>query len=658
MLETRLAQPPGAGTARAPSPYRPDVDGLRAVAVLPVLLFHAGLSVFSGGYVGVDIFFVISGFVITNKIMGDLALGRFSLSDFYVRRIRRIFPALVAMILLSFALAWVILLPHEMEDFSRSALYVVGYLSNFYFWKNSGYFEIAAQTRPLLHTWSLSVEEQFYIFIPVMLALSYRYLRRYIPYLFMLAGFASFTLSVLATSVAPTANFFLLPTRAWEFFMGALLVLAPLPPIRGRILREAVAALGAALILYAVFFYTEATAFPGRAALTPVLGAAILIYAGTGQQTVVTRILTWPPMIWTGLISYSLYLFHWPVVVFARFALLRDVEGWEIGGVIVASFVLAYLSWRFVEQPFRTSGPDRSWKPAFGAALLCTAGIAAIGVAGMTTDGFRSRFGDTRIETAAQRGESQWMFRRCFLDNQAPSEWSGKDCVRTAGAARNALLWGDSFAAHYVPGLIRNAALLDHNIVQYTFAGCPPILSYVSYARPQCRAFNANVFKVIKDYRIEAVVIGTRWDQLRQRGLGGLPETIKRLTEAGVKVYVIGQSPMFDFNADILAFRKAGLAADGSSSWRLAFPRDDNDAIRAEAGTATFIDPLDRFCEGDTCIYNDRGKLLFFDYGHFSDAGSDLAVRSYFPFYEGEARAVSSARTRSAPTPPTAPKEG
>jgi peptidoglycan/LPS O-acetylase OafA/YrhL len=626
--------------------YRADVDGLRALAVLPVLLFHGGFSWLSGGYVGVDIFFVISGFVIASKLVEELEAGRFSIAAFYVRRIRRIIPALTATILFSYFAAMFLFLPDAMQDFSRSVEATAAFVSNLYFWKSSGYFETAALDRPLLHTWSLAIEEQFYLFIPIALYLAYRYTRRYawLPFLLLAAG--SLALSVFVTDKAPTANFFLLPTRAWELLMGVLLVLLPLKPLSGKFANEALAVVGLSLILYAITTFTDATPFPGLSALLPTLGAAVLIQLGRYHTSLVGKALSWRPMVGIGLISYSLYLVHWPIIVFARYVLLRNLEGFEIAAMVGASICLAYLSWRFIETPLRRprSG-DRSRRPLpiFAITASVLVGTIALGAIGASTRGFAARFPDYRPKPANVVAEDTWLSGRCFLENQDASAWAGDICVRTTGKERNALLWGDSFAAHYLPGLMKNADGLTRNIVQYTFAGCPPILSYASYARPGCQGFNAKVFDVIDKYRIDTVVMSARWDELRQRGVAGLKETVERLRAKGLAVYVLGQSPMFGFDVAVLDYRGAGARPDGNSSWLAALDPEENAHLRSQSGAGNFVDPLPAFCAGRACTYRSGTGLLFSDYGHYSDLGSDYAVRAYFPLYRAGAAAATAA---------------
>lgn len=616
--------------------YRPDVDGLRAIAVLSVLLFHGGVAVLSGGYVGVDVFFVISGFVIATKLVEEIGEGKFSIANFYVRRIRRILPALVAVILLCCAAALVFFLPDALYDFSRSVVATAVFLSNMFFWKNSGYFETGALDRPLLHTWSLAIEEQFYIVIPIALFLFMVYARRWTFALFALAAAASLGLSIFVTDKAPTANFFVLPTRAWELLLGVLVALAPWAPTSNRILRELIAAAGLVLIGFAVLTYTSATPFPGLAAFVPTFGTAALIYLGKeGEPSFVAKALGLRPVVAVGLISYSLYLVHWPIIVFARYALLRDLAGWEIVAAVAASFVLAYLSYRYVETPFRRPRRPVSRRRLFAGTAVLLASLCALGLFGTWTGGARFLHpGFAQPAVAAAKGPDLWMTQRCFLENQDASAWAGDACVRTHGAAHNALLWGDSFAAQYIPGLIANQDRLSHNIVEYTFAGCPPILSYRSYARPGCADFNARIFDVAARFHVDTVVLSARWDEMRERGLEGLSDTIAQLRAKGLTVYVIGQSPMFAFDVKVLDYRGAGKNTSGDGAWYLSFTRAQSDALRTASKDAHFVDPLPTFCHGDTCLYETAAGLLFADYGHFSESGSDLAVRSYFPLYQ------------------------
>jgi peptidoglycan/LPS O-acetylase OafA/YrhL len=622
--------------------YRPDIDGLRALAVLAVLGFHAGLTQFGGGFVGVDVFFVISGFVITAKIRAEVEAGHFSVAGFYERRIRRILPMLAAT-LLGTALAAPLLLPPEArDDLARSLAACAGFVSNLYFWKTSGYFDVAAQTRPLLHTWSLSVEEQFYLVIPLLLPVLLRRSAALAAGIVLLAALASFGLGLWLTPRAPTTSFYLLPTRAWELLIGSLPAFVGPGSIPTRALREGLAAAGLALILVPVLAYDEATPFPGLGAVPPCLGAALIILAGISGPSRVGSLLAARPYVAIGLASYALYMVHWPVIVFTRYALLRDPTGLETVAMLAACGALAYAGRRWIETPFRH--PARALPRAVlfrrtGAAL---AGCVALGLAaGPLSRGFADRAIAPAGTPLAGLEREGWGGGHCFLENQDPSAWAGEGCRLATGTGRTALLWGDSFAAHYMPGLVRNAGALSHDILQYTAAGCPPLLDIRSRARPTCAAFNAQVFAVIRQYGVSAVVLAARWDLVPPHALATLPETLSRLAAAGVSVSLIGPSPLFAFDVPLLGARGAGARADGSAAWFARTGQRDAETLRALAPGAGFADPSAFFCNGPLCRYRAEGTDLFVDYGHLSRAGSDRAVRAYFPLLQPRRAALA-----------------
>ncbi|MGH6958825.1 MAG: acyltransferase family protein, partial [Caulobacteraceae bacterium] len=598
--------------------YRPDIDGLRAVAVLAVVLYHAGLRVTSGGFVGVDVFFVISGYVISKSLLGDIDGGRFSISGFYERRVRRIFPALFATMIASWVAAMALLLPSYLVDYSRSLAAAAAFASNFYFWKSSGYFANGATLRPLLHTWSLSVEEQFYIFAPLTLFLVARYFRKRWVLVLAPVALASLALSIVATRIGPTANFFLLPTRAWELILGALLALGDPPSLKASWAREVLAALGLALIAYAIFAYSPATPFPGLAALPPCLGAAMLIYVGASGGSLATRFLALPPMVAVGLISYSLYLVHWPIVSFLTYWQLRAPGPDEAPAILAVSLALAALSWRFVEQPFRNRSlfhPSR--RALLGAGLATMAFAAGLGLLGVATGGFPGRFAHyVDKPTEAPPGWND----PCFLgDNPDPSKWSAAACTLTPGPGPTALLWGDSYANHYAAGIKALAAHVPYRLIEYTAAGCPPVLSYSAVGRPGCALFNHKALRIVRDQHVKIVVLSARWVDLQRRGLGELTSTLDALKRLGVTTYVIGQSPIFTTDVHVIAFRRH---AGANAAWPISFDPELNRRLAAMAGPGRFVDPLAHLCHGLECPYRVGGQFLFNDDGHFSVAGS------------------------------------
>lgn len=333
--------------------YRQEIDGLRALAVIPVILYHAGLDVFSGGFVGVDIFFVISGYLITSIILAEMESGVFTLSGFYERRMRRILPALFFVLLVSLPFAWFWLLPHEIKDFGRSIMAVALFSSNILFWKESGYFATDAEFIPLLHTWSLGVEEQFYVIFPLLIMLFWFAGKRNLVILFALVALSGLALAEWGWRHFPEANFYLIPSRAWELMLGALtafyLLYKPVPT--GRVNQWA-SLLGMLLILGAIFGLDKTLPFPGLYALLPTLGSVLIIlFAHSG--TVVHRLLSFPLWVGIGLISYSAYLWHFPVFVFTRIRFTEEPGYWLIAGLLALIFGLAYMSWRFIEAPLR-----------------------------------------------------------------------------------------------------------------------------------------------------------------------------------------------------------------------------------------------------------------------------------------------------------------
>lgn len=331
--------------------YRAEVDGLRALAVVPVILFHAGIEHFSGGFVGVDIFFVISGYLITTILIDDLNNNRFSIVDFYERRARRILPALYFVMLSCIPFAWMWMIPSQLVEFSNSLVAVSLFVSNFLFWKESGYFESAAEEKPLLHTWSLAVEEQCYILFPIFLLLAWRYGRERVFWMIVLPAVLSLVLGEYGARKFQAANFYLTPTRAWELFSGS--IAAFIVQRRGVRKNNVLSVIGLAAIIFSIFAYDESTPFPSVYTLVPVVGVVFLILFAD-KSTLPAKILSNSLFVGIGLISYSAYLWHQPLFAFAR---IRSVETPSSNLMLllsVMSIVLAFFSWKYIEQPFRS----------------------------------------------------------------------------------------------------------------------------------------------------------------------------------------------------------------------------------------------------------------------------------------------------------------
>lgn len=620
--------------------YRADIDGLRALAILPVLLFHLGVPGLPGGFVGVDIFFVISGFVITRGLWADLDTGRFSLGSFYERRVRRLLPALGATLAVTTLAAWLILLPPSLIHYSQSLAASAVSAANLFLWVGSSYFAPDARQIPLMHLWSLAVEEQFYLLLPLLLAAGHRRFRRACGPALLAVALISFALNLALLPIAPSATFFLLPTRLWELLAGALLALYPVRAGPGW-WRHAAAAAGVALIALPVLYYNELTPFPGIAALPPVLGAAALILAGSFQgdshrATPITRLLAYPLLVFVGRISYPLYLVHWPIIVLIREVTMREPSGATIAAMIAASVALAWAIQRWVEQPLRHAKADR--RTVLRVATILLLMTALVGVLGVATRGAPGRL--ALPATQSLLTDAHWGKGQCFFEGGAdPLVWREVPCTRVRAAGPKVLLWGDSFAAHYVPGLEANAGNVAATIVQYTAAACTPLLD-TSGMTPTCRAFNAHLLDVVRQGRFTHVIIAARWQNWQARGFDALPATIAALREAGASVTVIGQSPLFAADVQTIAYRTDATGPDAdrrTASWPIAVNRGINQALRRAASRAHFVDPIAILCGGDSCPYKAGPSFLFADDGHFSAVGSSRAVPLLFPFIRDRA---------------------
>lgn len=612
--------------------YRPDIDGLRAVSVLAVIFYHLGFSFIAGGYLGVDVFFVISGYVITLSVMSMLESDQFSILEFYNRRIKRIFPALAFMLLLTWIGAYFILLPDSFVDYSKSLASASAFASNIYFWQSINYFNAASDMKPLLHTWSLSVEEQYYIFMPVFLVIMYRFFNsKFLPVLAVLI-LLSFVLSCIALTKAPTANFYLLPTRAWELLLGAFVAFIPRKQFLKPFVLKLLGLVGAILIVVSILFYNHNLAFPAYGALAPCLGAAIIIWVGSqhnlGAKRGVNRLLGAKPLVFIGLISFSLYLIHWPLIVFFKYYRLDVLTTIDVTIILVLTLTLSLFSWQFIEKPFRYSkNITRSGMIAGGA--LCFLFIGTIGLYGVYSKGFEQRFPDYVVETKFTEKSSR--IGNCFfLNAKNYTKWNADTC-KVAGASghnkNKVLLWGDSFANHYIPGFIEYKDGLLFDLYQYTSAGCPPMLSFTSMALPKCSDFNMQAIEVIKKIDIDFVIISAKWTDYNNRGLSGIQSTLNVLDELGISYLVIGQSPQYIIDVNVLSYLKSGGEEEGR--WPIVFDRAINDELSSYVKENHFIDPMSLLCIDEQCLYKSNDRLLHSDYGHLSRFGSIFIIQSF-----------------------------
>jgi peptidoglycan/LPS O-acetylase OafA/YrhL len=609
--------------------YRPDIDGLRTVAILPVLLFHAGVPGLLGGFVGVDVFFVISGFLITAIIAREVDEGRFSILRFYERRIRRILPALaVVMAFVLVGAAW-LFLPSDFVAVPRSIVAALLFVSNLLFWSEASYFGASAHLKPMLHSWSLAVEEQFYIFFPLLLMLVRRWSVRRRKLLLLAIFIVSLALSIVLVPRKPDFSFYMLPTRAWELMAGALLAVQAVPAVRQRFAREVVAVLGLVAILAAVVLYDETTPFPGLAALPPVLGAAALIHCAPG--TLVGRLLGLRPVVFIGLISYSLYLWHWPIIVFAEYSTGSVLQGWATVAVVAASLVMATLSWRFVERPFRSS--ERMPAPRLfrlagvtGAAVVAICGVAMLG------HGWPGRFPPAVLALDAGRDDISPRRKDCHWD-----EGEGPDnhppCVLGAATAPDTALWGDSHGVELAYALGELAAAQGKSVAQLTSSSCPPVQGIEVPGRAGCAAVNRKALAwLAAQPGIRTVVLAGYWanDAIATdpRVPGGLVQTVDALRKAGKRIVLVGAVPP---NPAPVRIRLARLALRGRLAEAHGIDRATLNAkiaylaptlARLEKQGVTVIDPAATMCDATGCAIQQDGKSLYFDAHHLSLTGA------------------------------------
>jgi peptidoglycan/LPS O-acetylase OafA/YrhL len=510
------AEPGRDAMADAPAHgFRADIEGLRALAIIPVVLFHVGLGGFTGGFVGVDVFFVISGFLITASLDNDIRRGVYSIANFYVRRIRRIFPAYVALICVVSLCAVALQLPADLKDYGTSMAATAVYVSNITFWQGSGdYFGVKSEFQPLLHTWSLAVEEQFYIVFPVLLALVARFgSRAWTLAAVGLCFVASLALGIYMTQTAPVASFFLLPSRAWELLAGSLLALGVAGAPRRAAVAEVAGACGLVLIVAPILLYSAATPFPGLAAVPPVLGAALILYAGMGERrTLVGRMLSHPGLRFFGLISYSLYLWHWPIIVFLRYVFL-DLDLPLKLAVLPLSVAAATLSWRFVERPFRRPSTAATPRRLFLVTTAITCGIAATGLA-FARDGLPWR-ASPQILRMADKATYQGPARTCgnaFRQRRTLPTL----CVRGApGAVPDLLVIGDSHADAFAQAVFDAAAQAGRAGYQISDTGYRLLPGYEKIGEEaKYRYLNQLALRLLDSHpEVRTIVVPMYWHQ-------------------------------------------------------------------------------------------------------------------------------------------------
>lgn len=630
--------------------YRPEVDGLRAIAVLIVVFYHAGLGC-SGGFIGVDVFFVISGYLITSLILKDAQRGTFTLSNFWQRRIRRIMPAAVVLVLFTLVVGWFILLPDDFVGLGNSALSQTFFAANIYFWRTLDYFAVAADEKPLLHTWSLAVEEQFYVFFPVLLLVLFRFrpLRTKASLLsIFLAGTAvSFALSVWSLVDAPLASFYLLPSRAWELLVGSVLALVPRPgELGGKAwCLDAVAWGGLAAILVPSWLYTSETPFPGVAALPPVLGTAAIVWATNAggpdrPSGSAARLLAAKPVVFIGLISYSLYLWHWPLLAFARYVNITEPAFWVRVGLVVASLVLATLSWRFVETPFRHHGVAKRPVFVFSFAAVCLFLLTALSATVVLNSGFPQRVAPGILEVVNVR------LQRPEMEEIGIAKVKSGDVLEMGGpknAPPQVLLWGDSHAWAVSPAVAKFCRENNIRGQAIYYPATPPLVNYVSRSNQgldhRSPAWVEEVANYVSKNGIKHVIVAGYWSKQEKNSPAGVLEeavraTVQRLSDAGAHVYFFLQVPTHGASVpDALA--RSLFFGYSSDAWRateadyaqvnqrvLSALRD----LPSEQVTIVNPGPAFRDPQASGLLVRTGDQPLYYDSHHLSPLGAETVV--------------------------------
>ena len=629
--------------------YRADIDGLRAIAVAAVVIHHAFPHLLPGGFVGVDIFFVISGYLISTIILQGLERGRFSFAGFYVRRVKRIFPALLLVLATTMVMGWFRLIPTDYEELGKHLLGGATFVSNFVLWQEAGYFDTESYSKPLLHLWSLAIEEQFYLLWPLALYLLHRWrlsAMRSIAVILVL----SFGVNLALVWEHPTAAFFNPAARVWELMLGALLAAVHLHPAGWRALlghtasngnpppaltAPVMAGSGALLLVLGFALINPERAFPGAWALLPTLGTVLLIAAG--PQTRLNRLLLANrPMVWVGLISYPLYLWHWPLLTFAHLR-AGETPAWTIQLAWVAlSVLLSWLTFRLIEKPVRFGPLNRR---AITAAL-CTAmvGVAAAGTTIQQREGFDERYPPSVRELMTKGGKKAviqgWRRNDCMLDFKTPASAYKDFCIEKKRPL--IFLWGDSHAGSLYPGFkaLQDSGRYDFGIGERSGSICPPVLGIEP--RPLCKGLNDNAIEAIRRSKPDVVVLYAWWHHPRY-DLTNLEATVAELKAAGVpRIIMLGAVPYWQGPLPRIlldAWKKGPVTQPPPLRLKAQLDPKLEDITkqmreRAEAMGIEFVSGLDYFCNRNGCLTRmsqEAIEPLSYDYGHLAPD----AVRYY-----------------------------
>jgi peptidoglycan/LPS O-acetylase OafA/YrhL len=636
------------------STYRPDIDGLRAAAVTAVILFHAEIPGFSGGFVGVDVFYVISGYLITQLLTGSSEQPlRSRLAQFYVRRARRILPALLVTSLIVTMAAIAILLPWDLARFGRylAATAVLG--TNIAAWSDKiGYFQSKLAHVPITHFWSVAIEEQFYLIYPITLTLICKCFLRHRRSVLAVLAVLSFGVCLWGSYHAPAANYYLAPSRAWELLLGGILALSGTRSPRWKLADELLAASSAIALGIAVYRYGPTTRYPGWYAIVPCAASAILIYTGRRGSTCVGNFLSLRPLVFTGLISYSLYLWHFPLLVLFGYYNIRKIDALGIGMLLGLVYIVAVVSWKWVEAPIRTRAVMKSDRSFLWTALIANIVILGAGVVLWRTGGLPGRY---PAEVRARGGE--WLFDSEILTRCANTALAkiaaGELC--SFGPQDNdsprALVWGDSHAMALLPAYQQLA--ISHHLRLY-FAirsSCRPLLDPTTgatddAARAGCAQFNAAVAQAVLRLHPDLLILNAHWVGTDADFSRGLRETLRATAAHDRAVCVVLDVPTFKYDVPTAlgVARQRGISEDFLELPRAEALRQYGGAesdvrVLQRQGVLSFVDPKHLLCAGDSCKFESGGNLLYWDADHLSWAGAQFVA----PVLEGCFRELENA---------------
>jgi peptidoglycan/LPS O-acetylase OafA/YrhL len=614
--------------------HRTDIDGLRAVAVLSVILFHYNIpgANIRGGFIGVDVFLVISGYLITGIIFRGIDDGSYTIANFYNRRIRRIFPALFVVFGFCIVTAFFLDFPSEALSTGRSITASIFFVSNILFYLRSGYFNPDSETDPLLHTWSLSVEEQFYLIFPVVVFLLRKFDNRIRIYVISALALASFFYSAYMVRTDSSATFYLPQFRAWELLIGSLLALGAIPPLSRRWACEMIAATGLIVLCASFLLISRVSLFPGPVALGPCIGAAAILYSGRMYRNYIGQFLSFRPIQFIGLISYSLYLWHWPIFVFFR--VFHEPDRIEKCILVAASIIVATLSWKFIEKPFREAPYRLNAKGTLltGAASMAFATTVTLLLSTAIEEFWKYPARAIDVVSYAKIDESNMRAGKCFLTTVFRADYNERfkhDCLSIKQDQPNILIVGDSHAAQLWSGM--QSTIQNVNFLQGTASGCKPL-----YRGGGMRYCTETMNYVLEDFvpssHLDGIIIAARWELA---DLPALIATAKRLSNFTQRLVVFG--PIVEYDRALPRILAQAIVSNESPSeaatrHRRIVPKEYDQAFASALHNEgiTYFSTYEAICNPDCNVWADADVPMQFDYGHLTKEGSAFLAKSFW----------------------------